>query len=280
MIDDDAPVVAGIAEKDPAVLDYALKEAERWGAPLRLVHTYIVPPSAMGSIYGLDVPAAYRDGAEQVMKEAVEYVRSRGSATPLETDVIRGTASEALDRLGREARVIVIGPDAHKPWAVRLFEGHTARHLVQHATCPVVFVPDAWDPKSANGQVIALVDRVGLSNGPLRYAFDTAQRRGGHVRVVEADAPFETSADLDAHREQLSRSIERWRFWYPDVRVVTAVLRGDLARVALNSEAGAELLVVGRSVGKPHVWPTTPAARTIAHAARCPVVVVPPVLDA
>ena len=88
-------MIAGIAEKDPAVLDYALEEAKRWDAPLRLVHTYVVPPSAMGSAYGLDIPAAYRDGAEQVIEDAVEYVHSRGLAPPLETSVIRGTAGTA-----------------------------------------------------------------------------------------------------------------------------------------------------------------------------------------
>ena len=279
MLTDDAPVIAGIAEKDPAVLDYALEEAKRWNAPLRLVHTYVVPPSAMGTAFGLDIPAAYRDGAEQVIENAVEYVHSRGSAPPLETSVIRGTAGTALDRLSREARAIVIGPDSHKPWAVRLFEGRTARHLVRHAACPVVVVPEFWEPKPGEGRVVVLIDRVALSDGPLRYAFDAARRRGGHVRVVQADSQYETAADLDAHREHLTWLLESWRSWYPGVRAGTTVLAGEPAQVAWASESGAELLVVSRSMGTPHVWPTAPAARTIAQSARCPVVVVPAVFD-
>ena len=279
MLADDAPVVAGIAEKDPAVLDYALEEAKRWDTPLRLVHTYVVPPSAMGSAYGLDVSAACRNDAEQVIEDAVDYAQSRGSAPPLETSVMRGTAGPVLDRLSRGARAIVIGPDSHKPWAVRLFEGRTARHLVQHAACPVVVVPDFWEPKPGRGRVAVLIDRVGLSDGPLRYAFDAARRRGGHVRVVQADSQYETAADLDAHREHLTWLLEGWRSWYPGVRAETTVLTGEPAQVAWASESGAELLVVSRSMGKPHVWPTTPAARTIALSARCPVVVVPAVFD-
>ena len=278
MKNDDAPVIAGIAEKDPAVLDFSMAEAERWDAPLRLVHTYVVPPSAMGSIYGLDVPAAFRDGAEEVMEEAVSFIHARGAA-PLETAVIRGPAPQTLDRISREARVIVIGPDSHKPWAVRLFEGRTARHLVQHASCPVVVVPDSWEPTSNGGTVVVLIDRVGLSDGPLRYAFNAARRRGGHVRVVQADSQYETAADLDAHREHLTRLLEGWRSWYPGVRAETTVLTGEPAQVAWASEAGAELLVVSRSLGNPHLWPTAPAARTIAQAARCPVVVVPAVFN-
>ena len=279
MLGNDAPVIAGIVGKEPAVLDYAWQEAERWNAPLRLVHAYVVPPSSFGSIYGLELPDAYRDGANQVMKDAVEYIHSRGPESPLETSVIRGTASQALDRLSHEARSIVIGPSSHKPWTVRLFEGRTARHLVEHAACPVVVVPDAWEPTIGDGPVVALIDRIGLANGPLRYAFDMARRRGGHVRVVQADTPFETGADLDAHREHLARSMESWRSWYPDVRAQTTVLTGTPDEVALDSERAAELLVVSRSMGGPHLWPTTPAARSIAQKGRCPVVVVPPNFD-
>ena len=271
----DAPVIAGIAEKDPAVLDFALEEAQRWSAPLRIVHTYVVPPSALGSVYGLDVPAAFRDGAEHVMHDAVSFISSRGSSTPVETSVIRGVAGPALDQLSREARAIVIGQDAHKPWAVRLFEGRTARHLIQHASCPVVVVPDSWEPRSDDGTVIALIDRINLSDATLRYAFESARQRHGHVRVVQADTPFETAADLDSHREHLTRSLESWRSWYPDVRAEATVLTGDLADVAWASETRGELLVVSRSVGEPHMWPTTPTTRTIALTARCPVVVVP-----
>jgi len=277
---DDAPVIAGIAEKDPAVLTYAIEEAERWDASLRLVHAYVVPPSALGSAYGLDVPTACRDEAERVIDDAVDYVHSRGSAPPLETSVVRGVAHQALDRLSREARAIVIGPDSHKPWTVRLFEGRTARHLVQHSACPVVIVPDSWEPRPGGGAVVVLIDRVGLSDGPLRYAFDAARRRGGHVRVVQADSQYETAADLDAHREHLTSLLEGWRSWYPGVRAETTVLTGEPAQVAWASEARAELLVVSRSLGEPHIWPTAPAARTIAQAARCPVVVVPAVFDA
>ena len=279
MLTDDAPVVAGIAAKDPAVLTFALEEAERWDAPLRLVHTYVVPPSALGSVYGFDVPAAYRDEAEQVILDAVEYVHCRDSEPPLETSVARGTAHQILDRLSREARAIVIGPDSHKPWAVRLFEGRTARHLVQHALCPVVVVPDFWEPTPGGGAVVVLIDRAGLSDGPLRYAFDAARRRGGHVRVVQADSQYETAAGLDAHRQHLTSLLEGWRSWYPGVRAETTVLTGEPAQVAWASEARAELLVVSRSLGEPHIWPTAPAARTIAQAARCPVVVVPAVFD-
>lgn len=276
---DDAPVIAGIAAKEPAVMAFALEEAQRWNAPLRLVHAYIVPPSSFGPIYGLELPDAYRDGAEQVMEDAVRYVNARASVTPVESSVVRGVAGKALDRLSHEARSIVIGPNSHKPWTVRLFEGRTARHLVEHAACPVVVVPDGWEPTSVDGPVVALIDHLSLANGPLRYAFEAAQRRGGHVRVVQVDTPFETGLDLDSHREHLAWNLESWRSWYPDVRVQTRVLTGEPGDVALDSERHAELLVVSRSMGGPHLWPTTPAARTIAQEGRCPVVVVPPAFD-
>jgi hypothetical protein len=127
--------------------------------------------------------------------------------------------------------------------------------------------------------VVVLIDRVGLSDGPLRYAFEAARRRGGHVRVVQADTQYQTSADLDAHREHLTRLLEGWRSWYPGVRAETTVLTGEPAQIAWASETRAELLVISRSMGTPHIWPTAPPARTIAQAVRCPVVVVPAVFD-
>jgi nucleotide-binding universal stress UspA family protein len=272
---DGLPVIAGVAGKDPAVLAYAQDEAARWDVPLVLVHTYVVPPSAMGSIYGFDVPAAYRDGADQVMDEAVAFVRSRNPHTPLETRVSRETAFRALERLAPAARVLVIGQDTRKSWAVRLFEGRTAKHLVQHAACPVAIVNDAWQRTIAKGSIVALIDGVTLANGSLRYSFEEARRRGGRVRVVQADTTFETAADLDEHRARLSRLMESWRAWYPDVRVRTTVLTGDPEDVGSDSEGGAELLVVSRSIGEPHLWPSHSAARSIAQEARCPVVVVP-----
>ena len=276
MILEDAPVVAGIIDKDPAVLDFAQHEAQHWDAPMLLVHTYLVPPSAFAPICGLDIPAAYRDGAEDVIRAAVDHIRSNGSTGSTETRVVRDSAPRTLERLSNEARTVVIGQDSHKSWAVRLFEGHTGRHLVRHSRCPLVVVPDSWQRPLEDAPVVAVVDRVNRPDGALRYAFETAQRSHARVRIVQADSPFGTGADLNDHRERLSRLLESWRSWYPDVRVQPTVLTGDPAEVASCSEPGAERLVISRAVGSPHLWPSAPMARAIARNSRCPVVVVPP----
>ncbi|TXL57497.1 universal stress protein [Aeromicrobium terrae] len=273
---DAAPVVAGIAHKDRAVLELALDEAERSHAPLHLVHTYVVAPTAFGSLYGLDIPAMFRESAEEVMSEAKALLDDRHPAVPVETSVVRGTAPDTLERLSRSARLIVIGPDLEKPWPLRLFEGRTARHLVRHAAGPVAIVPSTWSLHPDERPVVVLLDGISLPDGPLHNACETAKLHGRRVRLVQVDPPLASVAELEQHEERFADQLERWRIMHPDVRFEHRELTGDAANVAEVSELGASVLVVSRSLTRPHAWSTSSTARAIAQSATCPVVVVPP----
>lgn len=178
-----------------------------------------------------------------------------------------------------EAPLVTAGRDLRQGWPARLLRGRAARRLVRHSTRPVVVVPVSWQPPPADAPVVALIDRMNRPAGPLRYAFETARRTQRHVRIVQADTPYETAADLDEHRERLSWILEGWRAWYPGVRVQTTVLTGDPVDVASLSERGAERLVISQSVGSRHLWSRASTALAIARRARCPVVVVPEGFD-
>lgn len=60
-----------------AVVTYAEAEAHRRSCSLRLVHAYMVPPSAMSSVYAVDAPGSFRAGGQEVLNEAARTCRGR-----------------------------------------------------------------------------------------------------------------------------------------------------------------------------------------------------------
>lgn len=268
------PVVVGIADKQPTVLEYARREAERAGCGLRLVHAYSVPPSAMGSVYGIDIPAAFRASGQEVLDEAISHLRASGTNAPLECELAQGNAPTVLESESRTARVVIIGPDESKPWYIRMFEGLVARQLVKHAECPVVVVPDSWDGTQEGARVVVLVDGETSAHGPLKFAFETALARQAELRVLHVTPSI--GGDLDSEWEAIRRVVDSWLDVHPEIRGHSEVVKGDIRDVALRAADGAGLLVVGR----PHERRLSnfligSLAQEILSEAGSPVVVVP-----
>ena len=89
-------VAVGIADKQPAVLDYARTEAERAGCGITLVHAYSVPSVAMGPMYGVEVPEAFRAAGQDILAEALDYLTKNGVTSPVECVLTRGHAPSVL----------------------------------------------------------------------------------------------------------------------------------------------------------------------------------------
>lgn len=238
------PVVVGVDDPQPAVLDYASGEAERFRCGIRLVHAYTVPPSAMGSIYGLDIPETYRAGGEETLHEAIRYLKASGTSAPIETVLVRGYAPSVLESESRSARLMIIGPDESKPWYIRMFEGQVARQLVEHAECPVVVVPDSWQHADVAAPVVVMVDGETSAHGPLKLAFDTALVRGAELRVLHVTPP--TDGKIDTQWEAIRRVVDSWFDRHPQVRGGSRVVAGEVRESALMAADGAGLLVLGR----------------------------------
>jgi nucleotide-binding universal stress UspA family protein len=238
------PVVVGIADKQPTVLEYARQEAERVGCGIRLVHAYTVPPSAMGAMYSIDVPEAYRQGGQEILDEAVKHLKESGTTTPIERVLTRGYAPSVLEPESRSARVLIIGPDESKPWYIRMFEGKVARQLVEHAECPVVVVPDSWHSTDDAAPVIVMVDGETSAHGPLKFAFDTASARQAELRVLHVTPPMDGL--VDSEWGAIRRVVDSWFDRHPQVRGGSQEVQGEVRDSALRAADGAGLLILGR----------------------------------
>lgn len=181
------PVVVGVDDGQTAALDYAAALALRLGCAVRVVHAYVVPPAPMGAAYGVDIPESFRLRGQEIVDAAVRHLGSAHPGLVVEPVLHRGMAPALLESESAEASVLVIGPDASKPWYFRMFEGRIAHRLVEHAACPVVVVPETWGPAHDVASVVVLTDREADAQGPLSFAREAATTRGAELEIVHVD---------------------------------------------------------------------------------------------
>jgi nucleotide-binding universal stress UspA family protein len=268
-----APIAVGIADKQPSLLDFARAEAERASCGIMLVHAYTVPAVAMGSMYGIEVPEAFRAAGQDVLDEAAHHLTKRGVTASIGSVLTHGDPATALEEATRSARLMIIGPDDHKPWYGRLFEGQVARHQSEHAECPVIVVPDSWERSHDNDPVVVMVDAETNARGPLQFAFETALARGSDLRVLHVATPEDSGRDT--HWEAIRRVVGAWFDRHPHVHGEIQVVDGDVREAALRASDGTGLLIVGR----PHERHVTSilsdsVAQEIIAGSGCPVAVV------
>lgn len=273
-VPDTLPVVVGVADRQLAALDYAAAEALRAGCRVRVVHAYVVPPSAMGSVYGVDVPESFRAGGQEVLDGAVEHLRANRPTLEIEEVLCRGFAPAVLESESAGAQLLVIAPDTAKPWYFRMFEGRVAHRLVEHAACPVLVVPDTWTPAHDAAPVVVMIDGEAGAQGPLSFAFAAAADRGAELHVVHVDP--DSAPEHEAEWHAVRRVADTWFAANPRVQGSARVVRGDVRAAAMDVASDAGLLVLGRPRERrmPNLLMDSLAQDLIA-AAGCPVAVVP-----
>lgn len=197
------PVVVGVADDQLTILDYAAREAIRAGSGLRLVHAYAVPPAPPGPIAGVDIAASYRAGGQDVLDAAVRHLEQTHKGLVVECVLTRGHTQDVLERESADARLMIIGPAARKPWYVKMFEGEVTHHLVEHAVCPVLVVPSQWPEARDGDPVVVLVGGDTPAPKALEFAHKMAQSRGVELRVVHSDGAARDMAIDAAERAGL-----------------------------------------------------------------------------
>jgi nucleotide-binding universal stress UspA family protein len=134
-----------------AAVERALDEARSSKATLDLVGAWSAPPNgALGAPAYMSEETFYagRDATSQILAAARE--RALEAGIEAETHLVAGDAATEICRLAeqRGASLIVMGSRGHGPLAAALL-GSVAAHVVQHAPCPVMIVPD---PARAEGR--------------------------------------------------------------------------------------------------------------------------------
>ncbi|MBQ0988118.1 universal stress protein [Streptomyces sp. F63] len=282
----DRHVVAGIDGSRPglAAAEWAAAEAEARGTALRLVH--VAPPEPVGrpAPRGAD---AWRLGAERMVRGAVAEITRRRPDLDVVGEQATGAPAAALAAACASAAPLVLGTRGLGGFE-GLALGSVALELAGRAPCPVVLVPAARAGEEKEPEVVLGLDARRPAAGALRYAFETARRRGARLRAVHAwslPAPYaapwapyevleeERGAWEDQEVQLLDDALHRWREEYPAVPVLADVRLFSPAEALVKASAGAGLVVAGRGGGPGVALGGVPHA--VAHHARCPVALVP-----
>jgi nucleotide-binding universal stress UspA family protein len=127
-----------------AAVERAFVEARSSQATVELVSAWSTPVNgALGAptYMSEDVFYATRDAMAEILAEAKAHAAERGVTA--ETHLVAGDPAAGICRLAEERRadMIIMGSRGHGPLAAAIL-GSVTSHVVQHAHCPVMVVPD------------------------------------------------------------------------------------------------------------------------------------------
>lgn len=297
------PVVVGVDDSDSseAALAWAIADAQRRKAPIRLLHTYRWHNSYLEMpIYGrfpmYAAPSAAElqqardidlDQAKQVAEQLLETLADRArQATPgleIEAVLSEGDPAPALLAESERAELLVLGSRHLKTLGSEVL-GSVSAAVAARAACPTVVVRGPAGPREEGASVVVGVDDSPASEAVLRFGFEHASRHGVPLRAVLCIHPDLLASMLwrpkQAAPEQahawLAESLAGWRTDFPDVEVHAEVLRDHPVDGLIGASFGQNLLVVG-SHGRHALAGTLlgSVSQGVLHHASCPVAVLP-----
>ena len=142
----DQRIVVGIDGSDgsKAALRWAMTQARLTGASIDAIASW-QDPVMLG--YAYDWAAVSIDGESiatgmaKVLQDTVDAVHSEGGQpVDIHARVVQGHPAQVLMQAATGARLLVVGTRGHGTFAGLLL-GSVSQHCVQHATGPVVVVP-------------------------------------------------------------------------------------------------------------------------------------------
>jgi nucleotide-binding universal stress UspA family protein len=275
----DHPIVVGVEDKQQAALRYALSEARSLGCGVRVVHAYSLLTTG-SALLGGELLDASTESAYALLDVTRDYIKSQDIDVPVEYVVEFGAPTQVLENEARTARALVLGPE-HATWYERILAGEVGSWLASRAVCPVIVVPEGWNPDEVrSGGIVVTVDGATDAHGPLTFAFAVADRRGESLDVLHVVPPATSPADEQDHRLNIAEVLAGWADRFPTVRVVRSLVFGQPDEACIRSTSMADLVVVGRPHGRDLPFSLVrPVAVSVIKEANCPVAVVPPNYD-
>ena len=157
-----------------AALKYAVAEADRRGARLRVVSTYFPEYSVHGRTQPLTVsePAIEVDVEAQARRMVEEALAGDAVGPPIEIVVAAGPAAGVLIDKSGEVDVLVLGHRGRGGFASMLL-GSVGLQCVLHAHCPVIVVRPTGATESA-----PIAEPVASGTTESVDATSTAERAG------------------------------------------------------------------------------------------------------
>lgn len=174
-------------DQDDSALVFAVAEAVRSAADLRLVH--VVPELPVGTDpgwTGWTVEAELIEAGRELMAATAERATSLAEGRlAVTTEIVRGRVVPAVVRAALDARLIVLG---HRKLstAMRLVTRSVSSGVAARARVPVAAVPADWAPSPAErpGHVVVGFKTPESSGVLLRHAAHEARLRGGALTVL------------------------------------------------------------------------------------------------
>ncbi|MFI6560198.1 universal stress protein [Streptomyces sp. NPDC050534] len=273
-----------------AAAEWAAREAQRRGLPVKLVHTWEPIPEHLAEATHRGAETL-QHWTERIPREAAEGLRLHHPGVEVTTEQLTGPPAEALARAAKDAELLVLGSRGLGGLG-GFVVGSIGLVVVAHTERPVVLVRAGEQTAHEHGTDETRPVVLGLDVGHpdealLGFAFDAAARRNVPLHVVHGWNPppyyaYGMALEPAVEREMakgdalmVTEVLRPWRQKFPDVEVVEQSRYGSPSTLLLNASKDASLVVVGRrirssSVGA-HIGPVTHA---VLHHATAPVAVV------
>lgn len=280
-------IVAAVdgSEQALAAVDWAVDDALRRGAALKIVHVR-EPWANEYPFHGVPgFSASLSDYCEGVLAHARERAIRRAGAPGLDvtTDLVTGTVVERLTDESERADLVVVGSRGMGGFS-GLVLGSVGLGLAARAVAPLVVVRGTR--REPYDEVVVGFDGSPHSESAVEFAFEEAGLRGARVRAVHAWRPpvfgpptarfGAMPADVSAaEAESLRRRSAPWRERYPDVPLAESVVCGHPITVLAEASRSADLVVVGtRGVGEVKGALLGSVSHGVLHRAHCPIAIV------
>ena len=248
------PVVVGV-DGEPGsagALRYAVAEARRRHAPLRLVH---VVPAFLSLGPAIPLADLHRIGLE-VIDKATETVHELDPDVEVASVIAHGERSGGLVKAAEDAQLVVVGRETRRGLE-RVLTGTVTAGVAARAACDVVVVPSFWVDRYPRQLVVVGLKSHHNAHELLAEAFAEASVRKAELVVVTAwqvADPYFDRVEARAHtpewqeegRKVVTELTADWRTVYPDVPMDIRIVHGPAARVLLDASENSDLLVISR----------------------------------
>ncbi|MGQ4431337.1 MULTISPECIES: universal stress protein [unclassified Streptomyces] len=290
-------VVAGLdgSPESRAAAEWAAREAELRGLPLKIVHVWVPAPNplAQAPLMGTETQQQW---SERVPREAGESLRRHHPGVDVTVEQVSGTPSDALVQAAKDADLLVLGSRGLSGVGGFLV-GSVGLSVVARAELPVILVradeqaPDEEEAPPASTAayrpVVLGLDAEGPADAVIEFAFAEAALRGTTLRVVYGwNLPpyyaYGFALDAGLHDElsreetdSLTEALRPWRQKHPGTEVFLEPRVGSAADHLVDASREASLVVIGRRIRRgalgAHIGPV---AHGVLHHSTAPVAVV------
>ncbi|MGD0608149.1 MAG: universal stress protein [Streptosporangiaceae bacterium] len=285
------PVVAATdgSEESIRAVEWAAREADLRGAPLRIVSAVGLLPRMIGRPGG----RGFDTVADAIVKDrdrALAAAATRATETALDllidTDRLTGPPAQAVTQCGSGAQLLVVGSRGVGAFTAMVL-GSVSRYVATHADCPVVVVRD--ENPVPHRQVGVGVGDLHHCADALTFAFEEASLREASLVAIHAwhtpqsdisragqafTAPGVPAVEAEATFE-LAELLDSWRAKYPDVPVSYDLVHGHPGRALVGLSARADLVVIGRHARHPGLAGPAGVTHAVLNHAHGTVVTVP-----